>query len=95
MAEEAAEATQAPTLKAFYDGDVIIIAESVQEAIQILSGSPFGIPAEEQTPEEEWQEVPDVAEFTIEDDNGNPPVKKSIVEWIKSNGKGYLCSESF
>lgn len=94
-------------LRLWDDGEDLVIAESAEEAVEIMSGFDDEIPR--------WEEVPLDHEVMVllEAEEGFPPpegadpspiehgdnawwkVTKTAAEWVGSEGRGHLCSRDF
>jgi hypothetical protein len=77
----------------FYDGDSTVIAESVDEAYELLTKA-TGLGAGDMTPKNEWVKVHPERVLSIEWETG-VKFKKTLADWIREQGKGLLCSENY
>jgi len=81
-----------------FKNDVIdwVISETREEATEILL-SVYGGELEEETDGSDyWEEVDSGSEITITDENlHGGKQKKTVAEWIKEHGKGFLCSTEY
>jgi len=82
-------------MKVFTDGTDTIIAEGIDDAWKVWEKH-CGEKREDYEPGSGnfWEELSDETELSIHDDD-HPlpnPQKKTCAEWIKINGRGFLCS---
>lgn len=80
-------------LALFSDGTETYVASSVEEARKMQ----FDLCGENPEPETEWSEVSKNVDrtLTIHTDDGEGPVSKTVGQWIKDNGPGFLCSTEY
>jgi len=47
----------------------------------------------EDYPDEKWEQEPDDKVLTIQSDEGSE--EKTCAEWVRLNGRGFLCSQNY